>query len=616
MSTTALSRKDRRVKIAKAAKIYGIKGPESLDLHEAYNALARGEVGTAVQLAHPITQSHPANPHGWVVMGGAALAQREGKTAQTFFGQAAIYRPNDPVVLGGMAKAHVLEAEVEEAVAMAPRAFAAGSEDVGLAGLYLDLMVQFGRRLAAADILAPMAERLNDAGLCHRLGDLLVDAEEPGKAARWYEKAYRLDPQPEPHRIGQLRGLLAKCRFDEAEPLARDLVATATDRDAAVGLLLLLLRVTGRADEAAALIDSNEFATPEGFAHAKGVMANILQDRGDYEAAADTYVEAMHVTGQAGNIAKAYGVFLFRDGDYATGQPHFAERFPAQQRARIPLDNAAPENLSHLDRVVLMSEQGVGDQLALLPLLRLAPLAQGAEVIFVADGRFGPLLEGNLLGVSHRDKTEFLSTPQQLHPNELVYLGDLSRYLDGADPAARQGAYLQPDAARVAALKQKYQALANGKPVIGMAWNSASLIGHLRSIPLEHLVTALPDGALVVNLQYGAVAKDIAAAQAARPDLQFVTDDTVDQMADLAGFAAQIAALDHVVTIDNTTAHVCGALGHPDAHVMIPAGAECMWYWGRTDRRDPWYGAATLHRQAAAGDWAAPLAELRADLEK
>ncbi|MFD2853679.1 hypothetical protein ACFSZS_01105 [Seohaeicola zhoushanensis] len=116
----ALSRKDRRVRIAKAAKVYGIKGQESLDLHEAYNALARGEVMRAVQLAHPITQSHPASPHAWIVMGGAALAQREGRTAKAFFAEAQAMRPKDPLVLGGLAKAHVLDAEVEEAVTLIP----------------------------------------------------------------------------------------------------------------------------------------------------------------------------------------------------------------------------------------------------------------------------------------------------------------------------------------------------------------------------------------------------------------------------------------------------------------------------------------------------------------
>ena len=93
-----------------------------------------------------------------------------------------------------------------------------------------------------------------------------------------------------------------------------------------------------------------------------------------------------------------------------------------------------------------------------------------------------------------------------------------------------------------------------------------------------------------------------------------MADSGIDQMADLAGFAAQIAALDTVATIDNTTAHMCGALGHPDAHVLLPAGSECMWYWGREAEVDPWYGQLALHRQAEAGDWSAPLAGLRARL--
>ena len=612
--SAATSRKDRRARAAKAAKIYGIKGQQSLDLHEAYNALARGEVMTAVQLAHPVTKSHPANHHAWIVMGGAALAQREGKTAQAFFGEAAKIVPRDAVVLGGIAKAHVLEAEVEEAVAMAPRAFDAGSVDAGLAGLYLDLMAQLGRRLLAADLIGGAVERIGDEGLCHKLGDMLVDADEPGRAAQFYDLAYRIDPAPETHRVGYLRGLLARCRFDEAEPLALELMTGARDRDAVTIMYLLLLRVTGRAEEALRLIEDHEFDTPEGFAHARGVLANILQDRGDDDGAESAFVEAIHVAGHNASMAKAYGVFLFRRGDYAAGAPHFAERFPEQQRARIPVGNAAPENIERLGRVILMSEQGVGDQLALLPILRAAPLADGTSVTFVADARFGPLLEGNRLGIRHHDKEEFLSNPQTLAPNELVYLGDLAQYLAGSDPVIRQGAYIVPDKARVEALRAKYAELAAGAPVIGVAWKSTSLIGYLRSIPLSRLVESLPQGALVVNLQYGDCRDDIAAAKSARPDLTFLTDDTVDQMADLAGFAAQIAALEKVATIDNTTAHVCGAIGHGDAHLLIPEGADCMWYWGGEGRTDPWYGSATLHRQETAGDWSAPLASLKSTL--
>ena len=163
-------------------------------------------------------------------------------------------------------------------------------------------------------------------------------------------------------------------------------------------------------------------------------------------------------------------------------------------------------------------------------------------------------------------------------------------------------------------LREKYAEMAKGAPVIGVAWKSVSLIGLLRSIELAKLVDALPENALLVNLQYGDTKDDIKSALAHRPDLRIISDDTVDQMQDLAGFAAQIAALDHVTTIDNTTAHMAGAIGHPSTHVLIPTGAECMWYWGDQPGADPWYGTLKLHRQEISGDWSAPLAALKSEL--
>jgi hypothetical protein len=60
---------------------------------------------------------------------------------------------------------------------------------------------------------------------------------------------------------------------------------------------------------------------------------------------------------------------------------------------------------------------------------------------------------------------------------------------------------------------------------------------------------------------------------------------------------------------------MAGAVGHRGTHVLIPEGAENMWYWGRagvqaSDGIDPWYGALHLHRQTEPGDWSAPLAAI------
>jgi hypothetical protein len=71
-------------------------------------------------------------------------------------------------------------------------------------------------------------------------------------------------------------------------------------------------------------------------------------------------------------------------------------------------------------------------------------------------------------------------------------------------------------------------------------------------------------------------------------------------MKDMDGFAAQVAGLDLVVCIDNSTAHMAGALGVP-AWVLLPAFPEWRWMLGRED--SPWYPTLRLFRQTSPGDW-------------
>ena len=58
--------------------------------------------------------------------------------------------------------------------------------------------------------------------------------------------------------------------------------------------------------------------------------------------------------------------------------------------------------------------------------------------------------------------------------------------------------------------------------------------------------------------------------QAAAANAPILIDREVDQLANLDEFAAQIAAMDLVITIDNSTAHLAGALGVP-TWVLLPS---------------------------------------------
>jgi ADP-heptose:LPS heptosyltransferase len=101
-----------------------------------------------------------------------------------------------------------------------------------------------------------------------------------------------------------------------------------------------------------------------------------------------------------------------------------------------------------------------------------------------------------------------------------------------------------------------------------------------------------------INLQYGdhdAMSEQIAAASA-----PILIDRSVDQFSNIDVFAAQIAAMDMVLTIDNSTAHLAGALGVP-TWVLLPFAPDWRWLQLRED--SPWYPTMRLFRQPKIGDW-------------
>ena len=77
-------------------------------------------------------------------------------------------------------------------------------------------------------------------------------------------------------------------------------------------------------------------------------------------------------------------------------------------------------------------------------------------------------------------------------------------------------------------------------------------------------------------------------------------DDSFDQMTDLDTFAAQVAAMDLVISVSNTTVHIAGALGVP-TWIMVPTMP--MWRWMAERQDSPWYPSVRLFRQTRANDW-------------
>jgi tetratricopeptide (TPR) repeat protein len=81
---------------------------------------------------------------------------------------------------------------------------------------------------------------------------------------------------------------------------------------------------------------------------------------------------------------------------------------------------------------------------------------------------------------------------------------------------------------------------------------------------------------------------------------------------DFADTAAAIMAMDLVISVDTSVAHLAGALGKP-VWILIPVAAD--WRWGLEGETTRWYATARLFRQAGADDWPRVIDSVRKALD-
>lgn len=90
-----------------------------------------------------------------------------------------------------------------------------------------------------------------------------------------------------------------------------------------------------------------------------------------------------------------------------------------------------------------------------------------------------------------------------------------------------------------------------------------------------------------------------------------INDTEIDQLLDLDGFAAQIAALDAVVSISNTTIDMAGMLGTPTLHIRDDKSSQ-MW---PLSGPSPWYpDMVFLYKQQRP--WSDVFVEARSRVEQ
>lgn len=209
--------------------------------------------------------------------------------------------------------------------------------------------------------------------------------------------------------------------------------------------------------------------------------------------------------------------------------------------------------------------------------------AKAKHCRLIVEPRLVPIFKRSLSGI---DVQAYPSPIEAIADTRLVTANPLTlKHVLGTSAEEIEGRFrpLKADETEITGLREKYQA-GQSKPLVGISWWSSHFGKDLPSLD-DWCELIRSTNARFVNIQYGDIEADLDVFGKTAPD-RFIHDGSVDQLKDMDRFASQLGALDAVVTISNTGAHLAGAMGVPTCLIRDD------WFrraWPVRSDRTPWY---------------------------
>ena len=269
--------------------------------------------------------------------------------------------------------------------------------------------------------------------------------------------------------------------------------------------------------------------------------------------------------------------------------------------------------------ILVWAEQGVGDQITFASMFPDL-LQAGAKVFVECDQRVIPLFRRSFPEIQFHPQENIPHTKLfDTNINYQVPMGNLGRWFrtNRDNFTKSKQAYLLACPQETKNIRERYQELSDGRMLVGISWKSAGSDrswSESRSIPLNNYwIPLLSDrDCYFINLQYGDVKKELELLKS-ETSLTIYSDQDIHTFEDLDSVASQIAALDLVISVDNTTVHIAGALGK-NVWTLLPHIP--YWRWLRDVEDTLWYKNMRLFRQNHIGDWSKVFQQVSASLKK
>jgi tetratricopeptide (TPR) repeat protein len=438
------------------------------------------------------------------------------------------------------------------------------------------------------------------------LGSARIDLDQPEAAVAAYREALALAPTDARIHCNLAVALLRLDRVDDAVEACRTAITLNPEDASAHTNLGVALQRLDRLDEAIAAHERAIAIKPD-CAQSYSNLADCFRDEGRLD-------ESLQLNRQAVALASCedlhrfnHALALLMEGDYEAGWPAYEVRRKAgilgPSERSLPAPEWRGEPLQGRT-LLLQAEQGLGDTLQFVRYVREL-LESGASIVIESQRPLTGLLQS--LG-----PVRVVTLGEPLPPFDfhlpLMSLPNLLRTRLDSIPATIP--YLAADPAKIARWKTRIGQ--TGDLAVGVVWsgNPNHKSDRRRSIAAA---TVLPDlvmpGVRLFSLQKDPRAEDASLLES----MAAVITDLAPWLDDFTDTAAALEALDLVIAVDTSTAHLAGALGRP-VWMMLPFALD--WRWLRDREDSPWYPTMRLFRQSTPRIWTDVIGRIRSKLSR
>jgi len=448
----------------------------------------------------------------------------------------------------------------------------------------------------------------------NNLGLALKKKGELENAVASYERAVNLDPEYAEALSNLGMALITQGKLNEASKNLQKAVSLVPDSAEFHNNLGVVFNRQGRFQEAIAASEKAIAMRPD-YVEAHNNLGTALMELGRFTEAKTAFERVIAIDPECAEAHHNLSLVLLLTGQFKQGWEEYEWRW-RHGGFSTPLRpfsqewwNGSPEGIVKL---LVWAEQGIGDEVQFSGLIRDI-ISHGVHVVVECDQRLVPLLQRSFAGTVVVGRTDppapLLKDPSITHQ---IPMGSIPRVL-GLPPNSMsfQNPYMTADEEKRDRFRSQYKG--NGGPMlVGISWRSGNKQeGLKRTVGLEYWGPIFKvAGVRFVNLQYGDYSGELEAAYN-RFGVKVLEDEKVNPLRDLESFAAQVAAMDLVISVDNSTVHFAGAMG-VDVWTMLPTVPD--WRWGLVGDRTRWYPTMRLFRQGQRGKWEPVISRVAGEL--